>query len=108
MVRHWADTCCGVYCLGCISLSQNSICWNIAAFKPKIYEEWLAALLEISPVPVFKEIRLCMKCPYLDAQAAPFVAGVAAVFLADNPQATPAEVKAAIMQVRHSARCQPS
>ena len=30
------------------------------------------------------------------------MAGVAAAFLADNPQATPAEVKAAIVQVRHS------
>ena len=28
------------------------------------------------------------------------MAGVAAAFLADNPQATPAEVKAAIVQVR--------
>ncbi len=31
------------------------------------------------------------------------MAGVAAVFLADNPQATPAEVKAAIVQVQRSA-----
>ncbi len=36
-------------------------------------------------------------------QAAPFVAGVAAQFLGDNPQATPAEVKAAIVQVRTTA-----